>query len=530
MNAAQGRRKPSANAAIIDGINRGTLLVNFAGHGNQKVWAHEWVFEVGTSVPQLQNADRLTLFFLGTCNFSVYDDPKVYTGSELLMNRVEGGAVAVVAANRKVYAGDNAALNQGTFRFLFTRDAYDRLAIERPATALFQYKMTGGNSVNDQKYGFMGDPTMFLQYPRAYASIDSINAAPVDSLGGAPRTQPIQLRSLSKVTVRGTIRDDAMRIDPGFNGTMTLQINDVSRQQTIVDFYPGYNWSYTATGGMVYRGESSVANGRFTASFVVPKDIAYADTSGRGRLVGYVAGSSADGAAYTGNIYIGGTDSLARTDSRGPEVSIYLGSKNFRPGDIVDERPMMYVDLMDSSGINTSTTSIGHRIEAWVNSSTQSRDLTENFSGALDDFRRGTAAVQLGPLATGRNTVRVRAWDSYNNSAQTETYFEVASSSQLTIADLFNYPNPFKNETSFTFRHNQTGTVHAKVKVYTLAGRTVRTLETTSDGGSFVRIPWDGRDEDGDPMANGVYLYKVIVRTEDGKFTSEALGKLSIVR
>jgi flagellar hook assembly protein FlgD len=138
--------------------------------------------------------------------------------------------------------------------------------------------------------------------------------------------------------------------------------------------------------------------------------------------------------------------------------------------------------------------------------------------------------VQLGPLATGRNTVRVRAWDSYNNSAQTETYFEVASSSQLTIADLFNFPNPFKNETSFTFRHNQTGTVHAKVKVYTLAGRAVRTIETTSDGGSFVRIPWDGRDEDGDPMANGVYLYKVIVRTEDGRFTSEALGKLSIVR
>ena len=242
------------------------------------------------------------------------------------------------------------------------------------------------------------------------------------------------------MTVSGTIRDNTCASTPGFNGTLTLQINDVSREQTIVDFYPGYNWSYTATGGMVYRGESSVANGHFTASFVVPKDIAYADTSGRGRLVGYVAGSSADGAAYTGNIYIGGTDSLARKDARGPEVSIYLGTKNFRPGDVVDERPMMYIDLMDSSGINTSTTSIGHRIEAWVNSSTQSKDLTENFSGALDDFRRGTAAVQLGPLATGRNTVRVRAWDSYNNSAQTETYFEVASSGQLTIADCSTTP------------------------------------------------------------------------------------------
>ena len=53
INAAQGRRKPAANAAIIDGINRGTSLVNFAGHGNPEGWAHEWVFEVRDVGPQL---------------------------------------------------------------------------------------------------------------------------------------------------------------------------------------------------------------------------------------------------------------------------------------------------------------------------------------------------------------------------------------------------------------------------------------------------------------------------------------------
>jgi flagellar hook assembly protein FlgD len=68
------------------------------------------------------------------------------------------------------------------------------------------------------------------------------------------------------------------------------------------------------------------------------------------------------------------------------------------------------------------------------------------------------------------------------------------------------------------------------VKVYTLAGRLIQTLGALSSGDLFVRVPWDGRDRDGDILANGVYLYKVIAKTADGRSSSEALGKLSIIR
>ncbi len=86
-------------------------------------------------------------------------------------------------------------------------------------------------------------------------------------------------------------------------------------------------------------------------------------------------------------------------------------------------------------------------------------------------------------------------------------------------------PNPFADATVFTFRQNQTVPLDVEVKIYTLAGRLIQSLEQTSAGEPFVRIPWDGRDRDGDVLANGVYLYKLIVRTADGRFTSEALGK-----
>jgi hypothetical protein len=532
--SAQGRRKPGAYQDIIDQINQGVLVANFAGHGNPTQIAHENIFNVATSIPQLTNSDNLTVFFLATCNFSQFDDPKRYTGSEILINKSDGGSIAVVSASRKVYADANALLNQETFKRMFTRDALGRVVVERPATSLFLFKVAFGNGDNDQKFFFMGDPTMRLQFPRRYATVDSINGQSVDSAGGTVRVSPIQLRSLSRVTVSGSVRDAANSLDAGYNGRVSLTINDATRLQTIVNFYPGANFSYVATGGTIYRGENSVKNGRFSATFLVPKDIQYADTTARGRLTAYLSrpdDRAADGEAYTANIRIGGTDSSAVNDGKGPAISIYLGNRSFRPGDVVGAKTVLFVDLADSSGINTSVSGIGHRIEAWVNNASEGQDLTGFYASKLDNYREGAVQYSITDLPQGKNTIRVRAWDSFNNSATAETDFQVESADGLSVTDVFNYPNPFGGEgTSFTFRQNQSSPLTVSVKIFTLAGRLIRTLDAPASGDSFVRVPWDGRDRDGDVIANGVYLYKLIVKTADGRYNSEILGKLSKVQ
>ncbi len=531
---AAGRRKPGAFQAIIDQINQGVLVVNFAGHGNPVQLSNNDVFDLSTSVPQLLNADRLSVFFLATCNFSEYDNPLSRTGSEVLINKPDGGAVGVVSANRKVYAGENAALNDGTYQAMFSRDAFGRVVVDRPATALFAYKAADQNSTNDQKYSYMGDPTMRLQFPRGYASFDSINARPLDS-AGVPLPAAAQLRSLSRVTVAGTVRDASNKTDASYNGRVQVTLNDASRTQTIVNFDPNTpTWTYVATGGLLFRGENSVTAGKFTATFIVPKDIQYGDSLSRGRLVAYVYRADAPGSdaeAYTGSVHIGGTDSSAVNPKTGPAVQLYLGSRSYRTGDLVGENPLLLVDLADSSGINTSTSGVGHRIEAWLNNASQSTDLTNYYTSKLDSYREGTIQYQLQNLPEGKNTIRVRAWNSFDNSGSTETAFDVASGERLSVTDVFNYPNPFgASGTEFTFRQNQTVPLNVTVKIFTVAGRLIRTLEEYAPGDSFVKVPWDGRDRDGDVIANGVYLYKLIVRTADGRFSSEALSKLSKVQ
>ncbi len=527
---ALGRRKPGAYQAIIDQINQGTLMVNYTGHGNPQQWAHENIFNSLTSIPQLVNANRLSLFFLATCNFSQYDDPSQVSGGELLVNKPDGGGIAVISACRKVYASSNAQLNYGTYQAMFTRDVYNRVVVERPATALFQYKQ-GGNQENDQKYFFLGDPTMRLQYPSGYASIDSINAVSVDSAGNTLRTAPIAIQSLSTVAVVGSVRDASDNIDPSFNGQMMLIVNDASRVQTIVNFYPGVNWSYTATGSTIFRGDNTVANGRFHATFVVPKDIFFGDSTGRGRVVAYCTTGSLDAEGYTGNVAFRGTDSTTTHDNSGPAMTIYLNNRTFKEGDLVGPNPELIIDLADSNGINTSASGIGHRIEAWLNNSAQSIDLTDAYTSKVDNYRQGTIQYQLSSLPVGKNSLKIRAWDSFNNSNTVETEFQVASDQNLVITDVMNYPNPFSSGTTyFTFHQNQMIPLNVLIKVYTVAGRMIKAIESTTGGESFVKIAWDGRDADGDGIANGVYLYKVVASTVDGRYTSEALGKLAVVK
>ena len=69
-----------------------------------------------------------------------------------------------------------------------------------------------------------------------------------------------------------------------------------------------------------------------------------------------------------------------------------------------------------------------------------------------------------------------------------------------------------------------------KIKIYTIAGRLIKEIKIPAVDLSydFNKIYWDGRDEDGDIIANGVYLYKVILTAGDK--TEDVIQKLAIVR
>jgi hypothetical protein len=133
-------------------------------------------------------------------------------------------------------------------------------------------------------------------------------------------------------------------------------------------------------------------------------------------------------------------------------------------------------------------------------------------------------------LADGEYTLKVLWKDSEGNivdSTGVEKYFQVSSEAQLLY--VYNYPNPTSGETYFTFKLTQIPE-NISIKIFTIAGRLIKEIDLTSTElkFDFNKIYWDGRDEDGDVIANGVYIYKVIMQA-DGK-SQDVTQKLAVVK
>ncbi len=130
-------------------------------------------------------------------------------------------------------------------------------------------------------------------------------------------------------------------------------------------------------------------------------------------------------------------------------------------------------------------------------------------------------------LTDSTYTLTVEAKEGLGMLRYKEVNFIVDSGVKL--IDLFNYPNPCKGETHFTFKLTQVPD-EMSIRIFTVAGRLIKKISLNSADlkSDFNKIYWNGKDEDGNDIANGTYLYKVILKKGDK--TESRIQKLSIVR
>ena len=128
------------------------------------------------------------------------------------------------------------------------------------------------------------------------------------------------------------------------------------------------------------------------------------------------------------------------------------------------------------------------------------------------------------------HTLKIKAWDVLNNSREVLLDFVVANDEDLELSHVLNYPNPFTTRTQFWFEHNKPGQdLQVRLQVFTLTGRTIKMIQKTinSTGNRSNDLEWDGRDEYGDKIGRGIYLYRLSV-TAPGKLKKEKIEKLVI--
>jgi hypothetical protein len=519
--STEGRRKPEAAADMVNQINQGTMILNYVGHGAPNVWSYANVFNNDVTIPQLTNITKLSLFVAATCDFGRDDDPVTQSGAELLLLSSKGGAIGIVSSTRTVYDNSNLDLNEEFFSQVFTRDSLRNPV--RIGDAFYLTKSSRYGS-NDVKYNYIGDPTVRIAFPKYQATVDSLNGKTLSI-----QTQPQQIRALDTLELKGTILQPDKTVWSDFTGTALLTIFDSDKNILL----PQWSDSFVSQGSILFRGEISMKNGLFDARAVIPKDISYTGSAGKVEL--YFEASGSDGSGYTRNVTVGGTDTSRVNNHIGPEISIFFDSTNFVDGDVVSQNPTLIVDLHSVNGINLSDAAVGHDLQATFYPESQTVDLGPYYIANMNSYQDGTVKYPVTlSLAQGKHSVTVTAFDVFNNSSEASATFDLETSEQLSLTDVYNYPDPFRSNTAFTFRRTAVGgagtPVDVKIKVFTLSGRLIKTILAYGLTDTFVKIDWDGLDDDGNRLANGVYLYMVVVSTVDGSQTSQAIGKMAVVR
>ncbi|MBN1632546.1 MAG: type IX secretion system sortase PorU [Ignavibacteria bacterium] len=509
----QGRRKPGANVDIIKGWNDGRLVINYVGHGSTDLWAHEHVFVRDESIPQLTNKNKYPLLTIASCDLSRWDDPFLISAGEELVSIKDKGAISVVSSVRPVYSAPNAIFNNKLWEiFMFRKDTLN-LPI-RFGNAMYLTKNLIPNfSHNDAKFCLIGEPALRISIPQFFTRIDSIN--------NTPYTDTAYIKALQKIKISGSILRPDSTFWSDFNGEMDLKVFDVDKKIDIIDF--SVHFIFTLDGGKIFSGKTNISNGKWHIEFIVPKDISYG--SGSGKILAYFKDQINQGSGYNKRFVINGIDSNAAIDTTGPEITLFMDTRNFRSGDLVNQDTKIIADFYDESGINLTGTT-GHKIDGIINDEENNKlDLTQYYN-TTSGYQYGTLEYPLQNLIDGKYTLKVKAWDTYNNPSETEIIFQVKNNTALFVNNVTNYPNPFKENTSFIFQHNFDSPLSAEIKIYTVGGKLIKEISRNNLLDKNVIIEWDGRDADGDAIANGVYLYKIIIKTADGGFTNSSIQKI----
>ena len=139
---------------------------------------------------------------------------------------------------------------------------------------------------------------------------------------------------------------------------------------------------------------------------------------------------------------------------------------------------------------------------------------------------------KLRDLEPGLHTITVRAWDTYNNSSTADIQFVVVGDEDIKLEHVLNYPNPFVNYTEFWFNHNRPfEPLEVQVQIFTVSGKVVKTINQTITSSGFLSrdITWDGRDDFGQKIGKGVYVYKITVKSTLTNKQVEKFEKLVIL-
>ena len=495
-----GVKKPAATEAILKQLEDGTVLINYLGHGSSTVWAQEYILQMERDLGKINTKGKLPIWFAGTCSWGEFDKINTQCMPEALVLKDGDGGIATLGGSKPTVGGTNSNFIRTIFQKWFSGDNISRLSLGKA----LQYSFDG--NANNEKYILFGDPALYPAFP--YNSAE-FNTLATDTI-----------KSLSRISISG---NTAIK---NYNGAGFLLVFDSDREVTRTYYDDSgnlKNLSYILPGELLFKGNINITDGQFGTNFIVPKDLNYAGLKGKINLYAFDEESRLEISGHYDNLIFHGSESIF--DTLGPIINIGFEDKEFRKGDVIVPNETMKIYLVDPIGINISR-QLGHNIQLkFDDDDNLSFQATEYFSYEANSDTSGYVTSPIPNMEPGIHRLSVTAWDNGNNRSVANTDFLLVADEELKIKNVLNYPNPFSNETQITFFLTQPGKI--SISIYTIHGLLINNVvqqEYYSAG--FNNIPWDGKDDFGDEIARGIYIYKITVNSGNSSANDQYIGKM----
>jgi len=508
-------KKPDAQRDLIEKMNQGALFTIYFGHGASYLWADEGLLEE-SSLNSVENEGKYTILCSFACTVGRFDMVTETSLSEVFIAGVHKGAIASIGATRESFPTPNLKLayNMMYNRFFdnpdgFLGDVFYAAKINVPGS----YDRT---RYNNQKYILLGEPVLSFISPSMNVSFEQ---------------QIDTLQALQKVKLSGTV-------DGAQDGKIFLQVFEGNYQRRYEDNYSTESNPFIQVaefqGNIIHAEQGEFTNGKFSTEFISPSKISFGDSTARIAAYAWQPGNNKVGAGLQKGIALHGTSAYADSidDQQAPNIVVRPCGVTDSAGNSFAEDQLVKLEIpaclevlvTDSTGLDVSE----QPDEGLSFELVDYRDPWHPYPFVEQTGKRIVARASFNNrYEPGEYLLRIRSTDILGNFASREQQIELTDGLEMGLMDVYNAPNPMKKGyTVFYFKDfadNHTNEV--TIKIFNQSGKLVKVLHNARSG----ETSWDGRDQWGNRLANGLYYYKVyntVLVDSDGSSSRKEFSKM----
>ena len=455
-------RYPDLTQDIITNINNGVGILNYIGHGNESTIAHENLIELNRDI-NLINAEKQGIWIVGTCSFGYYDN-NICLAEELL--KKNNGSISIISSTRAVFEQTNIQYLTRIFNNIsnfINSDNTDQKTL-RLGDLFYQSKQ----GINDYLFQLFGDPALKINLPK---KIDILND------------------SIDTSLFVGTL--NSLNFNQDFNLDYSMIINGPDQYNEI---------GYYNSGDIIFQGQIQ-SN---PASFFIPLDYSLCDSCNI-KITFFAENKDSNNffVDTKNNFILLNSNSNNAQDSQGPEIYLWNDEVIIGKTSLINENNLIEIHLKDPSGINISN-GLGHSLKYTINNNDF---LANNFFNYIQPDS-GYFLINIEDNLNWPIELKIEAWDNLNNLSTKEYSLFRNQSSVFNIDRVYNFPNPFSNDTHFTFFSNHNAKI--TLSIFTLNGLEIFYRDNIEiRRNELSTFYWDGKDKQSKQIPNGTYFYHI---------------------